>query len=265
MAHPLIVLKRQPVVAEGAGNRAGAAALFVLLLGIAIGVAPERAALSTFVAVLLAAALGFAVRPRTAALLPLAPVGLAVGIPWPLPALALATPLAVRGRRDRQSEVAPPTRRATWAAWSVTLVIAVVAAPLALLMTLHHMRDDHLVVPVPVPPGWVIVVVVLLLAAVNATAEELLWRGYLTDLLRRNGVYAAAVVVLQAGSFGLAHAGGLPGGLLGVLAATGLGVALGVVRRTAAGLAGCVAVHWAVDIAIFGTVANQVVYTGAGR
>jgi membrane protease YdiL (CAAX protease family) len=63
-------------------------------------------------------------------------------------------------------------------------------------------------------------------------------------------------------SFGAAHAAGIPGGVPGAVGALGLGVVLGVLRMRAAGLAGCVAVHTAVDVAIFGLLAGRIVWVG---
>ena len=48
----------------------------------------------------------------------------------------------------------------------------------------------------------------------------------------------------------------------GAIGALGLGVVLGVLRMRAAGLAGCVAAHTAVDVAIFGLLAGRIVWVG---
>lgn len=95
---------------------------------------------------------------------------------------------------------------------------------------------------------------VLLVAAVgfvfvNAALEELLWRGllqsHLTALLG-----PALAIALQAASFGLQHAHGVPRGAAGVLLAGGWAVLLGLLRHHARGLLAPFLAHVVADATI---------------
>jgi membrane protease YdiL (CAAX protease family) len=143
-----------------------------------------------------------------------------------------------------------------------TAVAAAVCAPVAAVLAGLSWGNEHPVVELARPHPVVIAVGVTLLALANALGEEWFWRGCAMRALLDRGVGVRAAVLTQAVSFGLAHAAGLPGGPLGVAGAFVLGLVLGVLRLRTAGMPGCVAVHAAVDVAIFGLVANQVVWVG---
>jgi membrane protease YdiL (CAAX protease family) len=104
--------------------------------------------------------------------------------------------------------------------------------------------------------------VILLLAVLNALSEEVVWRDRSVRILLHGCRPDRAVIAAQALSFGLAHAYGLPGGVLGFCGALVLGLALGLLRFRGAGLFGCVLVHAAVDVAIFIVVVLHVVWIG---
>jgi len=236
-------------------------AAYVVLLGAAVGavgVAPVAGATLSAVALLGAWATRL---PRYAGVLGLAPLTLAAGVPWPVPALlAVLLARAGGGRPDDgfvPSRTGPPVRMAA----EVVVVAALCAPPAAALAGLS-LGNEHPVLSLARPPVLLLGTVVVLAALVNATAEELFWRGWAMRLLAERGCRPRAVVGVQAVSFGAAHAAGIPGGVPGVIGALGLGVVLGVLRMRAAGLTGCVAVHAAVDVTIFSMLAGRIVWVG---
>ena len=86
-------------------------------------------------------------------------------------------------------------------------------------------------------------------AVLNATLEEVIWRGVLQPSL--TAAWGARVaVVLQAASFGAQHAHGFPRGLLGVFLAGSWAVMLGLLRQHARGLLAPVLAHIVADATI---------------
>jgi membrane protease YdiL (CAAX protease family) len=86
-------------------------------------------------------------------------------------------------------------------------------------------------------------------AVLNATLEELLWRGVIQTSLAATWSPRAAVL-LQAASFGAQHTHGFPRGLFGVLLAGTWGVMLGLLRQRARGLRAPVLAHVVADATI---------------
>lgn len=86
-------------------------------------------------------------------------------------------------------------------------------------------------------------------ALVNATLEELVWRGVLQDRL---GVLfgAGGAIALQAASFGLHHLHGVPRGAVGVLLAGTWAAMLGLLRRRSGGLLAPILAHVVADATI---------------
>lgn len=115
----------------------------------------------------------------------------------------------------------------------------------ALRPDLHDVVDGY----VPDLPLPVLVMGGVGFAIINATLEELLWRGILQDRLEPLfGVGGA--IVLQAASFGLQHAWGFPRGLVGVVLAGGWALMLGLLRRHAGGLLSPILAHVVADATI---------------
>lgn len=86
-------------------------------------------------------------------------------------------------------------------------------------------------------------------AVLNATLEEVIWRGVLQPSLA--AAWGARVaVVLQAASFGAQHAHGFPRGLLGVFLAGSWAVMLGLLRQRSRGLLAPVLAHIVADATI---------------
>lgn len=91
---------------------------------------------------------------------------------------------------------------------------------------------------------------IALFAIVNATGEEFVWRFIAWEASRRIVVPSAAVIGLQALSFGVAHLYGVPSGWQGIVLATVFGAALGWLRRSTGGLAAPILVHIAADVGV---------------
>ena len=85
---------------------------------------------------------------------------------------------------------------------------------------------------------------------VNATLEELVFRGVLFDALRSQWG-AWATVTMTALLFGLGHLRGYPPGLLGACLATLFGFAMGALRLWTDGLALPIAAHMVADATIY--------------
>lgn len=104
------------------------------------------------------------------------------------------------------------------------------------------------------PSLLVLLAVIGACAIANAIGEELLWRGVLTDALDRNAlgpqISPAAVVLVDATSFGLAHWHGLPGGPIGIGLSAAFGMVVGLLRR-AVGLTYAITCHAVVDVVLF--------------
>ncbi|MGO9018684.1 MAG: CPBP family intramembrane glutamic endopeptidase [Syntrophobacteraceae bacterium] len=96
----------------------------------------------------------------------------------------------------------------------------------------------------------------LLWSIINATSEEFLWRGMIFDALERNLTSSAAVISIQALSFGAAHFHGFPRGASGMVLASIYGFMLGYLRKQANGLLAPIVAHVFGDITIFLIVAS---------
>jgi membrane protease YdiL (CAAX protease family) len=94
----------------------------------------------------------------------------------------------------------------------------------------------------------------VLFAVVNATLEEVVFRGVLFEaLLVELGPKAG--LAAQAVLFGMAHLHGIPNGVLGVGMVTVYGLMLGSLRRRAEGLGAPIVAHIFADATIFALVA----------
>ncbi|MCB9676289.1 MAG: CPBP family intramembrane metalloprotease [Alphaproteobacteria bacterium] len=173
---------------------------------------------------------------------------LAVALAVPVWQLALAVALAVFLVAERGW---PPG----WTRGSVPAAPTAVAAavtPFALVgwfLAFSPDLSDVLETYVPAVPPAVLVAGAIGFVAVNATLEELVWRGVFQSELE-GAVGRAAAVWVQAASFGLAHAQGFPRGVVGVLLAGGWAVLLGWLRQRSGGLLAPVLAHLVADAVI---------------
>lgn len=136
--------------------------------------------------------------------------------------------------------------------WAATLVTGAIT-PLALGLWVALWQPDLgdvVSAYVPEVPLAVLVIGGVAFALVNAALEELIWRGVMQDALGRVLGSTVLVVGLQALSFGVAHAHGVPRGPMGVLMAGSWAVLLGLLRRHAGGLLAPFVAHVVADAAI---------------
>jgi membrane protease YdiL (CAAX protease family) len=177
--------------------------------------------------------------------------------PWPLPALAgLVLGAAVfAGRpatrvlvRENWLHLGHPNRT-TWLLVVVTVIVSFGALLIWTAVThpdTEAFRQDFGGVPLPLLP-----VLGVALAAINALAEESLFRGLLMSALGNVIDRGAVVIVIQGIAFGLLHATGFPGGPSGMALAAIYGMMLGVIRRQSGGMLGNWIAHLAADSLIF--------------
>lgn len=134
-----------------------------------------------------------------------------------------------------------------------TLAVALVT-PAALLTWWVLLRPDlrDVVSTYRIPHvGWVLLALGGLgFAWVNATLEELLFRGLLLDRLQALWPSRVAPVVTQACVFGLCHLYGVPRGPWGVVMAGTWAVMLGWLRQRSGGLLAPTLAHWVADVLV---------------
>jgi uncharacterized protein len=102
---------------------------------------------------------------------------------------------------------------------------------------------------VPNLPPALLVLAAAAFVVVNALLEEVIWRGVLQDRLAPLFGPTAAIV-LQAVSFGVAHAHGVPRGVVGVILAGTWAVMLGALRRHTRGLLAPFVAHVVADVTV---------------
>jgi CAAX prenyl protease-like protein len=245
--------------------RAWSAPVYVVLLGVGIGATGLAPIAGAMIGAALAAWAWACRAPAGATGLAVAPLGLAAGIPWPIPALVAAGLAQILERALDPAVARIAVTRSCQARPRMGLEVvgaAVLCAPVGAALAALYLNGERIALELEPPAMVVVAVVVVLLALVNATSEEVLWRDRSIRILVHGGRSIRAVVAVQAMSFSLAHAYGLPGGALGSVGALVLGTTLGVLRFRRAGLLGCIVVHAFVDVAIFSVVGAQVVWIG---
>jgi hypothetical protein len=123
--------------------------------------------------------------------------------------------------------------------------------PIALVGWVALLKPDvsNIVQAVPDYPLAALMAGAVVFAVVNAALEEWIWRGVVQTRLTELFSPTVAIVV-QAVSFGIAHAWGFPRGVAGVLLVSVWGVMLGVLRHHAQGLLAVVLAHIVADATI---------------
>jgi hypothetical protein len=96
--------------------------------------------------------------------------------------------------------------------------------------------SDILHLYVPDFPLWLLVIGGLLFAVLNATVEEIAFRGIVFGALLHSAVPIGLALLLQALAFGAIHINGFPRGSVGVGLATIYGVFMGALRIRSKGL-----------------------------
>jgi len=243
------------IAQDSGGPRQRFVALGALALLGAVSLLPptrfflEHVLLATAAGVLAAWALG---RAGVAAGVALISFGLCAGplvrAPWPL-VMPLAVLLLAVCARLR------PELGAVWFARgsippAATIVCGAVT-PIALLSWLALARPDlgDLLALVPKVRPWLLIVGGVGFAAWNATLEEWIWRGVIQTRLTTMMSEPLAILV-QAISFGVAHAHGFPRGLSGMLLAGIWALMLGALRTRCSGLLAPIVAHFVADATI---------------
>jgi hypothetical protein len=141
---------------------------------------------------------------------------------------------------------------------SVAATVALMAVTIAVLIVFQTVVKpdlDSLRAALPLSPLGGPILTGAVFAAVNATLEELVFRGILFDAMQAkwNATVAAIATALL---FGLAHLHGYPSGATGACLAALFGVAMGALRLRSGGLALPIAAHIAADAVIFAIVVS---------
>lgn len=135
--------------------------------------------------------------------------------------------------------------------WLAAVAISVLTT-VALVIWVELFQPDLETFRAMVPRGDLLVLISAALgfALLNATMEELIWRGGIqTWLVGQTGIRLA--ILVQAVSFGALHWAGFPSGWSGVALATLYGVMLGWLRHATGGLAAPIIAHILADLTIF--------------
>lgn len=231
-------------------------ALAALPAGLPLGAPPSL----RWAAALLSVALGWVATPATRGLAAslaclvvaeLVPLPALLGIfSWQIRMSIALLSWAAIARAHAPARASSAWRdRGTVPVWMTVAVAAV--TPVGLGGWLVTMRPDlsDIARAIPAVPLALVLAGAAVFAVVNATLEELVWRGVLQDrLIPAFGPIGA--VLLQAASFGAQHAHGIPRGIVGVLLAGGWAVLLGLLRRRAGGLLAPVLAHVVADTTI---------------
>lgn len=135
--------------------------------------------------------------------------------------------------------------------WLAALAVSILATA-ALVTWAELVRPDLQNFRAMVPNGnlGVLICAALGFALLNATMEELIWRGGIQSWLVEHTNITLAILI-QGISFGALHWAGFPSGWSGVALATIYGVMLGWLRHAAGGLIAPIVAHILADLTIF--------------
>lgn len=172
--------------------------------------------------------------------------------PWHLLLPLMIAAIAAHGwKSDVRLALGWQWGTATAKLWLAGFAIAVLAS-IALVSWATLLQPDLEAFRAMVPRGNILVLVAAALgfAVLNATMEELIWRGSIQSwLVGHTGIWLA--ILIQALSFGALHWAGFPSGWSGVALATIYGVMLGWLRHATGGLATPIVAHILADVTIF--------------
>jgi membrane protease YdiL (CAAX protease family) len=185
--------------------------------------------------------------------------GMLLGVPWViLPAIAGGVwALWPRPVRVIRRSPGSPRSRVGWTLAAVAT--GLVAGVLAWAPLLRQLRADPIVMDVVRPSTALVVTAIVAMAVLNGAGEELIWRGALSEA--GASLPVPALFVVQAGSFGLAHLHGLPGGAVGVVLAAVFSLACTALHLRA-GLWVSVVAHIVADLIIFAAAFPKVSFSG---
>ncbi len=178
----------------------------------------------------------------------------------PLPALSFLLIIPIVVYTMIVLSVGTIRRTTTWLKWGkVTLrlvigslaVVLVSSAALILWYLLLHPDIRVFTQFIPPRPLPQLLIGGLGFALLNATVEEVLFRGIIWEGLSALIPVPWVVLILQAVLFGTAHIRGVPNGVAGVVLAFIYGIMLGTIRTRAGGLLMVIITHVFADIVIF--------------
>jgi len=135
--------------------------------------------------------------------------------------------------------------------WLAAFAVSILATA-ALVAWAELIQPDLQTFRAMVPQGNLAVLISAALgfALLNATMEELIWRGGIQSWLVGHTNITLAILI-QGISFGALHWAGFPSGWSGVALATIYGVMLGWLRHATGGLAAPIVAHILADLTIF--------------
>jgi uncharacterized protein len=154
----------------------------------------------------------------------------------------------------------PIRRTTTWLAWgSVTprlalwsvAVVVVSSAALAAWYRLMHPDIAVFTRFIPPRPLYQLLIGGLGFALLNATVEEVVFRGIIWEGLAALTSTRWIILIMQGFFFGTAHFWGVPNGIVGAGLAFTYGIMLGIIRMRAGGLLMVIVTHVFADIVIF--------------
>ncbi len=156
--------------------------------------------------------------------------------------------------------VRPIGRTTTWLVWGAVTprlvvgsltVVLVSSAALVAWYLLMHPNIAVFTQFIPARPLSQLLLGGLGFALLNATVEEVIFRGIVWEGLAALIPSAWIVIILQAFFFGTAHFWGVPNGIVGACLAFIYGIMLGIIRMRAGGLLMVIITHIFADIVIF--------------
>jgi membrane protease YdiL (CAAX protease family) len=178
----------------------------------------------------------------------------APGLPWPLYLLVpLLIYVAVAASLPSLRRTAPKLRFGSAIGKPLVFAVALAAATIGTLAGFHLLiRPDVSELTERLPAAWFgnLIVAGVFFSLVNATLEELIYRGVLWSVIAEEWNSGVALVA-TACLFGWSHLHGYPPGPLGAFLAGLFGIALGILRWQTGGLGLCVACHVCADATIF--------------
>jgi len=171
---------------------------------------------------------------------------------WPAPLLMGLAVAGVVAHARRDTDAFAWLRRGAFGpsivGWTVLTAAVSGAALLLWWAILRPSFADRVVFP-PLPVALT-AALALAWSALNAFAEECVFRGALLEALGVGTRSRAAALVVQALAFGGMHFHGVPGGGIGVALAGTYGLMLGAIRLRAGGLLAPIVAHVAADVVV---------------
>lgn len=174
---------------------------------------------------------------------------------WPLPtAIALAIVLLTSRLFPFTRGILDWMKKGEWGPRQiVTMSIIVAISTLSLVCWYVTVKPDVSDIArrvIHVSPVALILIGIVFSVS-NAICEEFVWRGIIFDALEKAFSSAVLVNIIQSLSFGMAHFGGFPRGISGIVPATVYGCMMGYVRQEAKGMLAPIACHVFADAVIY--------------